>query len=369
MKSISLQEEERQVRQGRRRSRKLLSSADGSSFSSLASIMLVATLLLTSHTTTTLAFTNIPTKPSGTIRSRLLSALLTESLSSSSSSSGERPSSSSSGERLSRYSGEGLSRYYQSILSRTNNRQRFVTGKYPAIVSVQEDPTRKWLALGRGDTATTHVLVNGTSIDRSLASYDRLQWLDDDERGELHNRYASVSMELLAEIHMVKPGYVNILSSDGAGSSAAALRNADSTTRWNRFKRNRDVLEELEDSKWQGPDRERLWVTGFTLAGRKGIVKSMDVNNGHIDSVNKRSKTMALWPNEVNSVPTKLLGDQEQASNNEYEDALLVSDGFLVPGKDRGGIYIVKNPGNPTSEWTVCLTNMEEGSDRWFYHR
>jgi hypothetical protein len=322
--------------------------------------MFAATLLLTSHTTT-LAFTNIPEVPSGTIRSRLLSASLAESSLAESLSS-----SSSSGQRLSRYSGEGLSRYYQSILSRTNNRQRFVTGKYPAIVSVQEDPTRKWLALGRGDTATTHVLVNGTSIDRSLASYDRLQWLDDDEREELHDRYASVSMELLAEIHMVKPGYVNILSSDGAGSSAAALRNADSTTRWN-WNRKPALPDELEDSKWQSPYRERLWVTGFTLAGRKGIVKSMDVNNGHIDSVNKRSKTMALWPNEVNSVPTKLLGDQH-ASNNEYEDALLISDGFLVPGKDRGGIYIVKNPGNPTSEWTVCLTNMES-SDPWFYHR
>jgi hypothetical protein len=355
MKSISLQEEQ-QVRQCRRRSRKLLSSAEGSSFSSLASIILAATLLLTSHTTTR-AFTNIPTVSSGTFRSRLSASLAESSLSSSS----------SSGERLSRYSGEGLSRYYQSILSRTNDRQRFVTGKYPVIVSVQEDPTRKWLALGRGDTATT-MLVNGTSIDRSLASYDRLQWLDDDERGELHNRYASVSMELLAEIHMDKPGYVNILSSDGAGSSAAALRNADdSTTRWNRWKRKRALLEELEDSKWQSPYQERLWVTGFTLAGRRGIVKSMDVNNGHIDSVNKRSKTMALWPNEVNSVPTKLLGNQ-QASNNKYEDALLVSDGFLVPGKDRGGIYIVKNPGNPASEWTVCLTNMESG-DRWFYHR
>ena len=326
--------------------------------------MLAATLLLTSHTTT-LAFTNIPTVPSGTIKSCLLAASLAESSLPESSLPKSLSSSSYSGERLLPYSGEGLSRYYQSILSRSNNRQRFVTGKYPAIVSVQEDPTRKWLGLGRGDTATTHVLVNGTSIDRSLASYDRLQWVDDDEREELQSRYASVSMELLAEIHMVKPGYVNILSSDGAGSSAAALRSADSTSRWkNRWKK---ISEESEDSKWQNPDRERLWVTGFTLAGRKGIVKSMDVNNGHIDSVNKRSKHMALWPNEVNSVPTKLLEDQH-AINNEYEDALLVSDGFLVPGKDRGGIYIVKNPGNPTSEWTVCLTNMES-SDLWFYHR
>jgi hypothetical protein len=51
------------------------------------------------------------------------------------------------------------------------------------------------------------------------------------------------------------------------------------------------------------------------------------------------------------------------------EDALLVSDGFLVPGKDQGGIYIIKNPENPSSEWTICLTDKSSGGDRWFYHR
>ena len=31
----------------------------------------------------------------------------------------------------------------------------------------------------------------------------------------------------------------------------------------------------------------------------------------------------------------------------ELDDALLVSDGFLVPGKDHGGLYVVKNPSTP----------------------
>ena len=48
----------------------------------------------------------------------------------------------------------------------------------------------------------------------------------------------------------------------------------------------------------------------------------------------------------------------------ELDDALLVSDGFLVPGKDHGGLYIVKNP-STSREKSVCLTQ----DNRWFYHR
>ena len=126
--------------------------------------------------------------------------------------------------------------------------------------------------------------------------------------------------------------------------------------KWNR---NKEVFQELEDLKWQGPYRDRLWVTGFTLAGRRGIIKSVDADSGHIDSVNSRSEAMALWPNEVNSVPASLLSNVTLGASQEcyFDDALLVSDGFLVPGKDRGGLYIVKNPSNPNSEWTACMTD------------
>lgn len=269
---------------------------------------------------------------------------------------------------------DGLSPYFQGMLSRINDRQRFVTGKYPLIVSVQENPTRKWLNLGRTGETTSNsmLLVNDTTIDRSLASYDRFQWLDEEERKEVHKRYTSVSLELLAEINTGKPGYLHILPSDGAGVSAAALRKVEATTtRWNRW-RNSALYEELEDIEWNGPYRDRLWVTGFTLAGRKGIVSSVDVNNGHIDSVNSRSEAMTLWPNEVNSVPRTLVTSHLKKASivpnvEQYDDALLVSDGFLVPGKDRGGIYVIRNPSNPNSEWTTCLTNTQ--GDRWFYHR
>jgi hypothetical protein len=107
-----------------------------------------------------------------------------------------------------------------------------VTGKYPVIVSVKENPTQKWL---NKESATSLLLVNETTLDKSLASYDRFQWLDDVERQESHDRYASISLELLAEVHMPKPGYVRILSSRGAGSSAELVREHGSTTRWNRW--------------------------------------------------------------------------------------------------------------------------------------
>jgi hypothetical protein len=270
--------------------------------------------------------------------------------------------------------GQGLSRYFQNILSRTNSRQRFVTGKYPVIVTIEENPTQKWLDK---DSATSLLMVNGTAVDKSLASYDRFQWLDDKEREELQHRYASMTLELLAEIHMSKPGYVQILSSNGAGSSTEALRElqeSGSTTRWNRWSNSslyqKLILDELQ-KRQRGPVYDRLWVTGFSLAGRKGIVKSMDVSTGHMESVNARSEAMTLWPNEVNAVPQDLVANPKMqnssSSSPQVNDALLISDGFLVPGKDRGGIYIVKNPGNPHSEWTTCLTDLD--GDRWFYHR
>jgi hypothetical protein len=234
---------------------------------------------------------------------------------------------------------------------------------------VEENPTQKWL---NRDSATSLLLVNDTSLDKSLASYDRFQWLDDVERQELHDRYASISLELLAEVHMTRPGYVHILPNQGAGASAETVRQFGSSTRWNRFENSTLYQELFLDEILNFPTsqvraKDRLWVTGFSLASRKGFVQSMDVDTGHIDSVNSRSEAMTLWPNEVGRVPKDLVYTKTQNGLAIDSDALLVSDGFLVPGKDRGGIYLVKNPGNPHSEWTVPLTDRE--GERWFYHR
>jgi hypothetical protein len=222
------------------------------------------------------------------------------------------------------------------------------------------------------------LLVNGTTIDQSLASFDRFQWLDDGDRAELVSQHSMVSLELIAEINIKKPGYVNILPTNAAGSSAAVQRKATASKGWDRWKNSalyeKLVFDELGE-KEAGRSSDRLWITGFTLTGQRGQLHSMDIETGHIDSVNERTSKAILWPNESNHVPKSLLSRSEAvAAPTQYDDALLISDGFLVPGKDKGGLYVVQNPGNKKSEWNVCLTGGPKaesagGDHGWFYHR
>ena len=353
---------------------------------------------------------------------------------------------------------DGLSKFHNSILSRGVSRQRFVTGRYPLTVTVTENPTRKWLA-----AAETEILVNGTSPARGLASLDRFHWLDDAERKCLLESYAMVSLELLAEIHTERPGYLQILQGQGAGSLARTLQerqNGDHDAQkfmsshelsgsvpfeslsggssfiekrplaWqnNPWKRATAMLAERIQNKYSDTeqDSDRLWVTGFSLAGRQGVVQSIECDSGLMKSVSARTSNSILWPNEVQSIPYQLIEQNGFVAANSsngtfnvgsdrmtpvipagpqrHQDALLVCDGFLVPGKDRGGLYVIKNPGNPEFEWTVRVTpnngsarvtttrkaassrfastktrkassiatsvaTTSSGSDRWFYHR
>lgn len=269
---------------------------------------------------------------------------------------------------------QGLSKFHQSILSRSTERQRLVTGKDPLLITVEDNPTRRWLGLGREqNAATAHLLVNGTTVERSPASFDRFQWIDDDERDELHERYAMVSLELIAEIHMKKPGYVNVLPSSGAGSTAALRRAIESSTAWNRYTGNSVVFEAIEGRDIK-PPRDRLWITGFSLASQRGYMHSVDAETGHIESLNTRTSKAILWPNEFNSVPSIHMNTQDSSATTNMkkdvdDDALLVSDGFLVPGKNKGGIYVIKNPGDTAAEWTSCLAGGGGKNHAWFYHR
>ena len=265
-----------------------------------------------------------------------------------------------------------LSKAHHSLLSKTSNmkRQRFVTGKYPLYVSVKQNPTKKWLGL-----AESQIYLNGTSIEKSLASYDIFNWLDHDERQELHDEYEFLSLELLAEIHVKKPGYLNILPRNGAGRSLMhgdRTRN-DSGGFWKSWKLGSDLSSQIDSNlQLQGEteDNERLWMTGFHLTKQRGELHSLNVENGELVSLNDRTSKAIKWPNEVASIPT-------QSSEPSLEDALLVTDGFLVPGKDKGGLYVVRNPGNPVSEWRVSLTGitnlrgetLNSDENNWFYHR
>ncbi len=300
---------------------------------------------------------------------------------------------------------DGLSKFHRSMLSTTSTRQRCVTGRYPLKIKVQENPTRKWLRAGSSSVATTQMLVNGTSLERSLASYDRFQWLEDDERKALHEEHSLFSLELLAEINVKKPGYLNILPASDAGF--AAKRQIDEAGVWkNRYKLTYDQRDEDADDvddelgihslkselreRMLETEKERMWITGFSLTKKAGEVHFVDIESGTMGHISKQSASDIRWPNEVNSVPFQHTHYSDAGIEITEEDALLVSDGFLVPGRDNGGVYVVSRPGHERNEWRVCLaggngvdgllsrletkqdsddsdTSVDE--DGWFYHR
>ena len=348
---------------------------------------------------------------------------------------------------------DGLSKFHRNILATTTIRQRCVTGKYPLRISITENPTRKWLLSSsssasspssRTSTSTSKMLVNGTSIDRSIASFDRYQWLDENEQIKLHRNHTLMSIELLAEIHVKKPGYVNVLPAGGAGDMAqmeesywgdyhtkqssrgsvnsnlsyyGMKKGVSKTGTWkNRYKYS-DVLSSLNSKNNNNfeqreikNNKERMWITGFSLTKQSGELHYIDIEDGRMGSVSKQSASSIRWPNEVNTVPrpkihkqissvslaqvenhggdntlevTETLtkttlnslsrddggdkNDENDDANDDcqtlHQDALLVSDGFLVPGKDNGGIYIVSNPGHEFYEWNSCLAG-GNGVDR-----
>uniref|UniRef100_A0A7S4QK00 Uncharacterized protein n=1 Tax=Ditylum brightwellii TaxID=49249 RepID=A0A7S4QK00_9STRA len=310
----------------------------------------------------------------------------------------------------------GLSKYHQRMLSPLNKRQRFMTGRYPLHVSVKNNPTRKWLrqvsSRKKGPTATSQVFVNKTIVDQSLASYDRLEWLDSAERKELaesYGGYSMMTMELIAEINVKSPGYVNLLPRRGAGLSAMMRRSIfDGSSNgkipfgvWSKLETL--ALTAPNDKIDDSGDVDRLWITGFSISNPKGEFHFLDVDTCIMDTVDERTSGSIAWPNEVTSVPnqwhsnefdspsshltdTNGHNDTIRENNKMYrqklDDALLVTDGFLVPGKDKGGLYVVRNPGNKDLEWAISLTGSapvperavggakeRDGMDNWFYHR
>ena len=83
----------------------------------------------------------------------------------------------------------------------------------------------------------------------------------------------------------------------------------------------------------------------------------MDVGSGIISSVSDGTARAIQWPNEVGSIPQQAHTDQGARSEEDAapEDALLVADGFLVPGKDTRGLYVVRKPGNGVAERKVSI--------------
>jgi len=181
------------------------------------------------------------------------------------------------------------------------SRQRFITGSYPLLVSMLSNPKRKYL---KHDLTDTQVLINGTSIENSLASIDQLSWLEPKDE-------PSLSIELVGEITTKHPAYLRIMKSFG---------------------------------------KEKLMVTDFSMTKALGGVTSVDCRDGKMKHCGS-----FCWPNEVGEVAGE-------------KDALLVTDGFLVPGRDFGGVYVIRRAGEP-DETKICLSDLVGENEGWFYHR
>jgi len=223
----------------------------------------------------------------------------------------------------------GLSKYQRSLLSRSlNTRQRFVTGPNPLTVSFQPSPTRSWFQ----QDVLEDLLINGTRSSLAYDTMDRRSWMDTAKADDNEDDHQYYTMEWLAVIRTNKhPGYVKLL-------------------------------------------HKRLWVTGgFSIRRQESLLLRVECATGSLKSL---ASSSLVWPNEVQAVP----GTQR---------SVLVCDGFLVPGKDRGGLYLVRDDGT-----TTCLTRPTVPTryrpmalnffgirprparaetvlddDRWFYHR
>ncbi|KAL7545461.1 hypothetical protein ACHAWF_008811 [Thalassiosira exigua] len=211
-----------------------------------------------------------------------------------------------------------------------------------------------------------HPLQFRTGVQKNMASYDIFSWLAGDDQRELHETnddHQSLCLNLLAEIHVKQPGYLNILPNKGAGSSVAEPEVNGKSTVHARPKAGTNVASHSGPMEPKGSDGERLWVTSFSMTSLRGELHSVDVQTGMMSSVDDRTARTIKWPNEVTSVP-KQEYISNQARDVSHGDQLLVTDGFLVPGKDKGGLYVIDSPLN-NSERNICLT----GPTDWFYHR
>ena len=388
-------------------------------------------------------------------------------------------------------SDEGLSRFHRRLLISTSNRQRFVTGTYPLFVSVRDSPTRHWLRKrntglrgeeqrrrrafflddGTGEgllqlqqlqreleeaqgMATCQLYVNDTLVERSLASFDRYGWLEDDRKkndingmkeyetnndsihsSSIEGTNECLSLELIAEINVRKPGYLNILPKSfnnkcrdldhlpSHGSYYGDVTNKKFTSWFTKLQQKQQAQANDHSAFQNDENDDMLWISDFSLT-KKGGITSVDTQAGSIRPVGKINgiwreigKAMNYkhedknevgisfeWPNEVSAVPvqhfkpsilnkytnekiTPILpeGSLDASSKNKksrennlssiyeptkyHENALLITDGFLVPGRGNGGIYVVQNLGQDNIEHKVCLIGGDDSSNKDSFHK
>lgn len=90
-------------------------------------------------------------------------------------------------------------------------------------------------------------------------------------------------------------------------------------------------------------------VEGVTDAVKAGNIGTL--NSVRLDTINY------MWPNNIEAVPQSVFGER----------AIVVPDGFLVPTKTNGGIYIVRMDDTDLTK-TKSTVKISQEKDGYFYH-
>jgi hypothetical protein len=151
------------------------------------------------------------------------------------------------------------------------------------------------------------------------------------------NQYSSISLELIGDVSTKNPAFVRVMPTESEITSTSP-----------------------------GIITDRIWMSSFSLLENYGGLHSLDAGTGCMRSVTEKNSKSMFWPNESVSVPDDLLG---LGGSSCYTNTILISDGFLVPGKSNGGLYVIHNPTEANQERIVCLTGGSNSSENWFYHK
>jgi len=120
----------------------------------------------------------------------------------------------------------------------------------------------------------------------------------------------------------------------------------------------------LSATKFHDSD-DFLLVSEFSAFGNGGVYVVPGVKDAVADSAIKGLKSHKLnmgkfqWPNNVSVIPESVFGKDVRA--------IVVPDGFLVPGHANGGVYILTVDNDDITKATANYT-MTSNKDGYFYH-
>ena len=89
----------------------------------------------------------------------------------------------------------------------------------------------------------------------------------------------------------------------------------------------------------------------------EGVTEAVKAGNIGTLKTHKLDAPKFSWPNNVEAVPSDVFGER----------AIMVPDGFLVPGKSDGGIYILRMDATDLTKSTSHVKISQE-KDGYFYH-